>query len=58
MANKNTFRSVAGKLLPQSDTINAAGAPAYALRRQARARAVRRDGLLQLHLTTLRQRRR
>jgi 60 kDa SS-A/Ro ribonucleoprotein len=31
MANKKTFRSFVGKLLPQSDTINAEGAPAYAL---------------------------
>ena len=31
MANKNTFRSFVGKLLPHSDAVNAAGAPAYAL---------------------------
>src|SRR4051812_47378014 len=31
MANTNTFRSVFGKLLPKSNAVNAAGAPAYAL---------------------------
>ena len=30
MANTNTFRSVVGKLLPQSNTVNSEGAPAYA----------------------------
>jgi 60 kDa SS-A/Ro ribonucleoprotein len=31
MANTNTFRTRVGKLLPTSDAVNAAGAPAYAL---------------------------
>jgi 60 kDa SS-A/Ro ribonucleoprotein len=31
MANKNTFRTLVGKLLPNTDTVNAAGAPAYSL---------------------------
>jgi 60 kDa SS-A/Ro ribonucleoprotein len=31
MANKNTFRSVVGKLLPETNVVNGAGAPAYAL---------------------------
>jgi 60 kDa SS-A/Ro ribonucleoprotein len=31
MANTNTFRSLVGKLLPKSNAVNAAGAPAYAL---------------------------
>jgi 60 kDa SS-A/Ro ribonucleoprotein len=31
MANTNTFRTLVGKLLPQTDTVNAAGAPAHAL---------------------------
>jgi 60 kDa SS-A/Ro ribonucleoprotein len=30
MANQNLFSSSAGKLLPKSDAVNAAGAPAYA----------------------------
>ncbi len=30
MANTNTFRTSVGKLLPASNTVNAAGAPAYA----------------------------
>lgn len=30
MANTNTFRTLVGKLVPKSDTVNAAGAPAYA----------------------------
>jgi 60 kDa SS-A/Ro ribonucleoprotein len=31
MASKSTFRSIVGKLQPPSDTVNAAGTPAYAL---------------------------
>jgi 60 kDa SS-A/Ro ribonucleoprotein len=31
MANTNTFGTSVGKLLPKSDTVNAAGAPAFAL---------------------------
>ncbi|MGC4095133.1 MAG: TROVE domain-containing protein [Polyangiaceae bacterium] len=31
MANKNTFRSASGALLPAANALNAAGAPAYAL---------------------------
>lgn len=31
MASTNTFRSFVGKLLPKTNTVNAAGAPAYAL---------------------------
>jgi 60 kDa SS-A/Ro ribonucleoprotein len=31
MANKNLFKSIAGKMLPATDTLNAERAPAYAL---------------------------
>jgi hypothetical protein len=31
MASKTTFRSIVGKLLPRTNTVNGAGAPAYAL---------------------------
>lgn len=32
MANKSVFASLVGKLLPRTDAVNAAGAPAYALK--------------------------
>ena len=45
MANKTLFQSLVGKLLPAADAVNEAGGAGLRAVAQARAGAVRRDGL-------------